>query len=101
MYLDMCPHVSLCHVSIWVYIGVCVSLIDGRIKTTSICGIITDHIVKELEAQDLRSITRIMSVGPLTTIRIVLIPGFGGLIVRPRICFRIGLLVWEAPSHQP
>lgn len=49
MYLDMCPHVSLCRVSIWVYIGVCVSLIDGRIKTTSICGIITDHIVKELD----------------------------------------------------
>lgn len=100
MYLDMCPHVSLCRVSIWMYIDVYVSLIDGKIKTTSICGILTDHIVKEM-AQDPRSITRIMSVGPLTTIRIVLIPDFGALMVRPRICFRIGLLVWEATSHQP
>lgn len=31
------------------YIGVCVSLIDGRIKTTLICGILTDHIVKGLD----------------------------------------------------
>lgn len=101
MYLDMYPHVSLCCVSIWVYISVCVSLIDERIKTTSICGILTDHIVKEMDGTGSQEHNKIMSVGPLTTIRIVLIPGFGGLMVRPRICFRIGLLVLEAPSHQP
>lgn len=44
-YVSTCAHFSVCfHMGF----GVHVSLIDGRIKTTPFCGILIDHIVKEL-----------------------------------------------------
>lgn len=78
------------------YIGVCVSLIDRRIKTTSFCGILTDHIatfcVKELGGPGSQGHEEDCVVGTLTTVRTVhsMIPGSGGPVVTSRICFRIG-----------
>lgn len=49
----MRPHILCPCVSLWMYFSICVSLIDGRIKTTSLCGIPNDYIasfcVKKLD----------------------------------------------------
>lgn len=50
----ICVHICLCvTVFLYGYVGVCVSLIDGRVKIISFSGILTDHIasfrVKELD----------------------------------------------------
>lgn len=92
----MRPHILCPCVSLWMYFSICVSLIDGRIKTTSLCGIPNNYIanfcVKKLDGTGSQRHDENYICGDTYYNQngSLCVSWLRGTMVRPRIYFRIG-----------